>query len=260
MQQHPLPVDFTDKTVVVTGGSDGIGLAIAAAFGQCGARVVVAARDRAKLDRAVAVIPGPAVGIVADLAHSDGALGLARETLDLTGGVDVLVNNAGMARFTPFATVGGDELEAHLTLNLKSPFLLAQALLPALVASQGSICNISSYFADRMLPGRPSTVYSMTKGGLDSLTKALAFELGPLGVRVNAIAPGTVESALVRGNLDRLDPVAREKFLESVRTIYPLGRIGQPAEIAPMAVFLASPGAAWITGAVFPVDGGLTTN
>lgn len=260
MEQHPLHVDFTDKTVVVTGGSDGIGLAIAAAFGQCGARVVVAARDRDKLDRAVAVIPGPAVGIVADLSRPDGALALARETLDVTGGVDVLVNNAGMARFTPFATVSGDELEAHLTLNLRSPFLLAQALLPALTASQGSICNISSYFADRMLPGRPSTVYSMTKGGLDSLTKALAFELGPLGVRVNAIAPGTVESALVRGNLERLDPAAREKFFDSVRTIYPLGRIGQPAEIAPMAVFLASPGAAWITGTVFPVDGGLTTN
>lgn len=260
MAEHPLQANFSGKTVVVTGGSDGIGLAIAEAFGQCGATVVAAARDRDKLDRAVAVIPGPAVGIVADLSRPDGARALAREILDRGAGVDVLINNAGMARFTPFDAVGDAELEAHLTLNLKSPFLLAQALLPTLSANRGSIVNISSYFADRMLPGRPSTVYSMTKGGLDSLTKAMAFELGSQGIRVNAIAPGTVESALVHGNLERLEPAAREKFLESVRTIYPLGRIGQPTEIAPMAVFLASPGAAWITGAVFPVDGGLTTN
>ena len=256
----PLHFDFTGKTVVVTGGSDGIGLGMAQAFAACGAFVVVVGRDREKLARATEGLGGKAAGLAADLAREGAAEMLATEILALGKGVDVLVNNAGIGLFDPITDVSEENYATHMTLNLRTPFFLSRALLPALTANKGSILNISSYFADRMLPGRLSVLYSMTKGGIDSFTKALAFELGPVGVRVNAIAPGTVESPQVRRNLESLTPQGRERFQEMIRTIYPLGRIGAPEDVAPMAVFLASPAAAWITGQVFRVDGGLTTN
>ena len=257
---EPLHFDFTGKTVVVTGGSDGIGLGMAQAFAACGAFVIVVGRDRDKLVRATAGLGGEAAGLAADLAREGAAEMLATDILALGRGVDVLVNNAGIGLFDPITDVSEENYATHMTLNLRTPFFLSRALLPALTEKKGSILNISSYFADRMLPGRLSVLYSMTKGGIDSFTKALAFELGPVGVRVNAIAPGTVESPQVRRNLERLTPQGRERFQEMIRTIYPLGRIGAPEDVAPMAVFLASPAAAWFTGQVFHVGGGLTTN
>ncbi len=120
--------------------------------------------------------------------------------------------------------------------------------------------NISSYFSHRMLPGRPSTAYSLTKGAIDAFTKALAYEAGPHGVRVNAISPGTVNTPLVQANIDRLTEEGKTKFKEMIKTIYPLGRIGEPDDVSGAAVFLASDQARWMTGTIMAVDGGLTTN
>ena len=111
-----------------------------------------------------------------------------------------------------------------------------------------------------MLPGRPSTAYSLTKGAIDAFTKALAYEAGPQGIRVNAIAPGTVNTPLVQANIDRLTEEGKTKFAEMIKTIYPLGRIGEPDDVSGAAVFLASDQARWITGTTLTVDGGLTTN
>lgn len=111
-----------------------------------------------------------------------------------------------------------------------------------------------------MLPDRPSTAYSLTKGAIESFTKALAFELGPSSVRVNAIAPGTVTTPQVEKNLEKLDSDAKDRFKSMIQSNYPLQTIGEPKDIANMAVFLASDQAKWITGGIFPVDGGLTTN
>jgi NAD(P)-dependent dehydrogenase (short-subunit alcohol dehydrogenase family) len=111
-----------------------------------------------------------------------------------------------------------------------------------------------------MLPGRPSTAYSLSKGAIDAFTKSLAYEAGPRGVRVNAIAPGTVNTALVQAVIARLTEEGKAKFSEMVKTIYPLGRIGEPDDVSGAAVFLASDEARWITGTILAVDGGLTTN
>ena len=111
-----------------------------------------------------------------------------------------------------------------------------------------------------MIPGRTSTAYSLTKGALDSFTKALASEVGPRGIRVNAIAPGTVDTQLVRTTLEKMPVDAAKQFQDMIETIYPLGRIGKPEDIGGVAVYLASDLARWVTGAIFNIDGGLTTN
>ena len=174
--------------------------------------------------------------------------------------VDILVNNAGLGKFIPFEQVDSTLYDAHFNLNVKAPYFLTQSLLPALVKSQGNVINISSYFAHRMLPNRATTVYSATKGALNSFTKALAFEVGHLGVRVNAIAPGSISTPQFNRNLQALTPEKQAAFETMVKEIYPLQHIGTPEDIAKACVFLTSDNASWITGTVLAVDGGLTTN
>ncbi len=130
----------------------------------------------------------------------------------------------------------------------------------ALADSKGCVINISSYFANRMLVGRTTTAYSITKGALNSFTKSLAFEVGKLGIRVNAIAPGSVLTPQFERNLSALSPQGREAFEQMVKNIYPLGKIGSAQDIGEAAVFLASDAAKWVSGAIFAIDGGLTTN
>lgn len=184
---------------------------------------------------------------------------ISKQILSEWNSIDILVNNVGTARFSPFSGVTESEYDLQLNLNVKAPYLLTQKLLPALKKAKGNVINISSYFAQKMLPGRPSSVYSLTKGAINSLTKALAYELGPEGVRVNAIAPGTVNTPLVRNTTDRLSEEQKTKFRESIKTIYPLGRIGEPEDLGGIAVYLASDEARWVTGSIFNIDGGLTT-
>ena len=136
-------------------------------------------------------------------------------------------------------------------------FFLTQRLLPHLRAG-ASIINISSYFAGKMIPKRPSSVYSLSKGALNSLTKSLAFELGPRGIRVNAIAPGTIDTTMRRRSIENLPAAAQTALQAYVESSYPLGRIGRPEDVAGMAVHLAGDEAAWTSGGIFAVDGGYT--
>ena len=254
---------LSNKRAVVTGGSDGIGLGIAKAFAQNGASVLLVARDEGRLrESAAALSPlGVEVKVLsADLSDSAAISRASQDILNIWPEMDVLVNNAGIARFTPFVGTSEADLDIHLNLNVKAPYVLTQQLFGALAARKGAVINISSYFSHRMLPGRPSTAYSLTKGAIDSFTKALAYEAGPQGIRVNAIAPGTVNTPLVQTNIDRLTDEGKSKFTEMIKTIYPLGRIGEPDDVSGAAVFLASDQARWITGTILAVDGGLTTN
>lgn len=251
------------KTALITGGSGGIGFAVARAFAGKGADLVIVGRDREKLDEKAAVLGcrgSRILPVAADMGAEEAVDRIAGAVSEHGTAVDIIVNNAGIARFIPFSRTGASDLDLHYRTNVRSPYLLTRALLDHLVRTRGNVINISSYFARRMLQDRPSTAYSATKGAVESFTRALAFELGPLGVRVNAIAPGTVSTPQVEHNLGLLDSRARERFSSMVQSIYPLQRLGSVEDVANMALFLASDEAAWITGGIFPVDGGLTTH
>jgi len=251
------------KTALITGGSDGIGFSIATAFAKQGANLVLIGRDEEKLSKREKFLKQYDIDIFSiaeDISSKESVSEIVKQVSAKDIRVDILVNNAGIARFIPFADTDESKLDYHFHLNVRAPYFLTQAFLDDLVDSQGNVINVSSYFARRMLPDRPSTAYSLTKGAIESFTKALAFELGPSRVRVNAIAPGTVTTPQVEKNLEKLDSDAKDRFKSMIQSIYPLQKIGEPKDIANMAVFLASDQAKWITGGIFPVDGGLTTN
>ena len=256
--------NLNNKNAVITGGSDGIGLGIAKAFAREGANLLLIGKDPEKLQRAQQELLnefGVQVHTLsADLSKTETVTEVVKDIERLLSTVDILVNNAGLGKFVPFEQVDNTLYDAHFNLNVKAPYFLIQSLLPALVKSQGNVINISSYFAHRMLPNRATTVYSATKGALNSFTKALAFEVGHLGVRVNAIAPGSISTPQFNRNLQALTPEKQAAFEAMVKEIYPLQHIGTPEDIAKACVFLASDNASWITGTVLAVDGGLTTN
>ncbi|GMA98171.1 SDR family oxidoreductase [Pelosinus sp. IPA-1] len=252
-----------NKTALITGGSDGIGFATAIAFAEQGANLILIGRDKEKLgcrEKLLKQYDITVLSIPADISNKDSFSEIVEQVRTKNIKIDIIVNNAGIARFIPFVNTDIPTLDYHLNLNVKAPYLLTQAFLDDLIESRGNVINISSYFSRRMLPDRPSTAYSMTKGAIESFTKALAFELGPHGVRVNAIAPGTVATPQVESNLECLDRKAKDRFNSMIKSIYPLQTIGEPKDIANMAVFLASDQAKWVTGGIFPVDGGLTIN
>ena len=228
-----------------------------------GYHVFITGRNESKLAAAATTLGangGRVVTWAGDLGARGAAIALANAVKKEWPHVDVLVNNAGMGKFIPFAETTEAALDEHLNLNVKLPYFLSQQILPLLAVNKGNIINISSYFSHRMLTGRTSTAYSLTKGAVDSFTKALAFELGPQGIRVNAIAPGSVNTSIFQANMERLTTTGQQEFYEMVKNIYPLGRIGTPEDISAAVVFLASSEAQWITGSIMAVDGGLTTN
>ncbi|MCP2163848.1 SDR family NAD(P)-dependent oxidoreductase [Goodfellowiella coeruleoviolacea] len=251
----------TDRLAVVTGGSEGIGLAIADALARDGADLVLVARNRDRLATAAEEVGrhGTAVHTVfADLSAPDAPARVAAQVGNLTDRVDTLVNNVGTAHFASLADTTVDAMNTMWHLNVQVPLLLSQQLLPALLRTRGSVINISSYWAHKMVAGRPSAAYSATRGALNSMTRALASELGPRGVRVNAVAPGAVRTPTYeRSYLTSMTEENRAAHDEQIARSYPLGRLGTADDIATAVVYLAS--AQWTTGTILAVDGGLTT-
>lgn len=207
------------KRALVTGGSDGIGLAIAEAFLREGAGVLIVGRDGKKLDAARKQLGDGVETLSADLSASAG-IDAVVEHAKRGPPLDILVNNAGVAFLAPFETVSEDQFQQSFALNVTAVFFLTQRLLPHLAPGGASVINISSYFAHKMIPKRPSSLYSLSKGALNSLTKSLAFELGPRGIRVNAIAPGTVDTAMRRRSIENL-PEAAQAELKAFRAQLP---------------------------------------
>ncbi|WP_432400826.1 SDR family NAD(P)-dependent oxidoreductase [Wukongibacter sp. M2B1] len=254
---------LSSKTALITGGSDGIGFAIAEAFAKEGANIIIIARNKERLhqkENYLKQFNTNVTSISIDMSSKESVSKVVKHIHDKGIGIDILVNNAAIARFIPFENMDESTLDYHWYLNVKVPYMLTRAFLDDIIKSKGNIINISSYFAKKMLQDRPSTAYSLTKGAIESFTKALAFELGAKGIRVNAIAPGVVSTPQVRANMERLSDDAKRRFNSLIKTNYPLQKIGEPKDIANIAVYLASNQAKWITGSIFHVDGGLTTS
>ncbi|VEG44579.1 dehydrogenase [Mycolicibacterium flavescens] len=244
--------DMTDRTVIVTGGTRGIGLALAEGFVLAGARVVVASRKPEACEQAaqhLRGLGGQAVGVPTHLGEVDSLEALVQRTVDEYGGVDVVVNNAANALAQPLGEMTPDALTKSFEVNLRGPVFLVQAALPYLKASaKASVINMVSVGAFNF--SALTSIYSANKAALMSFTRSMAAEFAPSGIRVNAIAPGPVDTDMMRNNpQDVVDGMARSTFLK---------RLASPDEMVGTALLLASDAGSYITGTVMIVDGGGT--
>ncbi|HVB33983.1 MAG TPA: SDR family oxidoreductase [Patescibacteria group bacterium] len=240
-----------NKVAIVTGASRGIGRAIAEAFAREGASVVICGRKQETLDEAARAIGPAAKPIVCHVGRPDQLQKLVETATREFGRIDILVNNAGTnIGMGPSLEVNEGQFDKMVEINVKSAFRLIQLVAPGMCErGSGSIINISSVFGVR--PQIHNLLYNMTKAALIMLTKSFALELGPKGVRVNAIAPGLIQTALSEYYWKD------EKFAEAHFAAQAIPRVGQPAEITETAVLLASDGASYITGQTIVIDGGL---
>jgi NAD(P)-dependent dehydrogenase (short-subunit alcohol dehydrogenase family) len=253
--------DVRGKTVLITGGSRGIGLMIARGFVESGATVVISSRKADACAKAVEELsaldtpdPGTVVAFPADLSTEEGLAGLTGQVTELTPTLDVLINNAGAAWGAPIDEFPDSAFDKVLNLNVKAVFSLTQRLLPLLRAAASDddparVINIGSI--DGLVVSRSENFsYVASKGAVHMLTRKLAATLAPERVTVNAIAPGPFPTKMMAFALD--DPDNRERVVNSV----PLGRIGRYEDMAGTAIFLASRAGSYLTGAIVPVDGG----
>ena len=247
---------LSGKAAIVTGGASGIGYAIAEHFLGVGAKVVIADIDQDRGDKAVRELSklGEIKFVKADVGNRADVDKLLAAAIDAFGGVDILVNNAGIVHAADFLDISEEDFDRVLRVNLKGSFLTDQAVARHMVekvkagGKPGAIVNMSSVNAVFAIANQ--VPYSVSKGGINQLTKVMALGLAPFGIRVNAIGPGSIMTDMLASV--NADPAAKNRILS--RT--PLGRIGEPAEIASIAVFLASDEASYISGQTIYADGG----
>lgn len=244
------------KTAIITGAAAGIGYAIAERFVRDGARLVIADVDAVKGEQAEKDLGrlGDVRFVRTDVSRRLDAHNLVAAALDAYGDIDILVNNAGIVHSADFLDLREEDFDRVLGVNLKGSFLVGQAVARVMVdrvkagGAPGSIVNMSSINAVFAIANQ--VPYSISKGGVGQLTKVMALALAPYGIRVNAIGPGSIMTEMLASV--NSDPAARARVLS--RT--PLGRVGEPSEIASIAAFLASDGASYITGQTIFADGG----
>ena len=251
------------KVAIITGGASGIGKSAAERFAQEGASLVIADMNSAAIDRTVDEFRGKgftAIGQICDVTQRDQTQEMARSVVARTGRIDILLNNAGISRYRPFAEANSEDWDAVLGVDLKGVFFCAQAVAPQMRAqSYGRIINISSALGTGAAPhgtaGSPggSSAYAAAKAGVIMLTKTLARELGPHGVTVNCVAPGTFLTPI---SASSRTPEQVQEHLEHRKKTVVLGRIGTLEELTSAILFFASDDSSYVTGQTLNVDGG----
>ena len=251
-------MDLSGRTAVVTGGTSGIGRATAELLAGTGANVAITGRDEGRgrevADRVRALGTG-ALFVRADVRSAEDCERTVRETLEAFGQIDVLVNNAGVYRSGTAVDCSEEEWDRQVDTNLKGTFLMSRAVLPHMIGrGAGSIVNNASDWG--LVGGASAVAYCASKGGVVLMTKAMAIDHGPQGIRVNAVCPGDTETPMEVLDAEQ-HGIAWDRYVE-INSDRPLGRIGDPAEVARAIVFLASDDASFITGAAIAIDGGAT--
>jgi NAD(P)-dependent dehydrogenase (short-subunit alcohol dehydrogenase family) len=246
---------FSGKAVIVTGATSGIGRAAAVEFARAGADVLLVGRDAAALDEvadSVGTPGGRLVACAADITEDAAPDRIVSRAVEAFGGVDVLVNAAGVIASGPVEQTSDATWDSMMDVNVRAPFRLMRAAVPHLKARKGTVVNVSSVNGLRAFAG--VAAYCVSKAAMDHLTRCAALELAPHGVRVNCVNPGvTITNLHRRGGMNETQYAA---FLERSKETHPLGRPGQPEEVAALIVFLASEQAGWMTGETIPIDGG----
>jgi len=242
-------MEFEGKVAIVTGATSGIGMATARRFAEQGGQVAAAGRTKeilAKLE--ASKIKTYAVDLTSERETAEF---LGRVVKDF-GGIDVLVNAAGIIASGTIENTTLADYDLMMNINVRSMFQLTQLALPSIIQRKGNIVNVSSVTGLRAFPG--VLAYCVSKAAVDQLTRCAALELAPKGVRVNAVNPGVVRTNLHRNSGMNEDAYAA--FVDRSKTTHPIGRIGEPEEIADLILFLASSRAGWITGVTYSIDGG----
>lgn len=252
------PFSLHGYTVLVTGAGSGIGAATAKAIAESGAaELILVGRDRSKLDATsaeIASVSQAKVHVIAADLSQEGDLSRVISTVRGIGRLDVLVNNAGYFESQPLREASLKHWQQNFDVNALAPFMLVKGLVDLLAKSgHGSVINISSTLAVKPIPG--AAAYNASKAALCQLTRTLALELGPEHIRVNAVLPAIVDTPMYRGRYP--DEKSYAASISDIDRLHPIGRMGQPGDIAWSVVFLASPAASWITGVELPVDGGM---
>jgi NAD(P)-dependent dehydrogenase (short-subunit alcohol dehydrogenase family) len=252
-----MQLDFSEKVVLISGGTSGIGLAAARQFVEAGAKVALLGRDSQRGRDALGNLAGAgqeSVFFAGDVSQTVDCSRVVEETIAQFGRLDILVNSAGEYLEKSLQDTSETEFDRIMSINMKGAYFLTQAATPHLKQNRGSVVNVSS---DAGLNGNVlCTAYCAAKGALTLFTKALSLELAPHGVRVNCVCPGDVETPMLdRQIAAEADPA---HYRRQMADMYPLGRVATAAEVAAVIVFLASDAAAFVTGAAWSVDGGLT--
>jgi NAD(P)-dependent dehydrogenase (short-subunit alcohol dehydrogenase family) len=240
---------LTGKTAIITGGGSGIGKAIAIAFAREGAKVVIAGRESKKLDRAAAEIGGECLAVSADVSSAGDVQKLISAALERFEHINILVNNAAVLLPGTAESLSEEDFDQTFNINVRGLWLLSRAVLPHMrAAGGGSIINIASVLS--LVGARNRVAYAASKGAVMAMTKAMALDHAAENIRVNCIAPGIVATEMVeKFNSDQAARRQRE-------AMHPMGRFGQPEDVANAAVFLASDESRWTTGSVITIDGG----